>query len=182
MNSWDPSGEYDYLATEEIGSSIGPNKVGTPIQLMTSFKYKFKQVFPFVITGCSEPLADGTYCQLHATETDTLSIGCPPQTCGMVQVFFINSTEFGFRVVSNGYFDAPNSWITFSIVNKNCTDFLQQHGYAHGTAGVKGIVIGLFAKYLVWKFQAERLRFEAWNSLDDWPSTIDQIKEFWTTF
>ena len=110
---------YDYIKTEAIGASSGTHMVGDPILVMTAMKMKFKEVFPFEITGCSEPLSDGAMCKLHPSHINDYPpswiIGCGLNSCGDVQVFFVDSTTFGFRVVANGYFDAPNSWITFLI-------------------------------------------------------------------
>ncbi len=87
--------------------------VGNRYLVMTAMKMKFKEVFPFEIAGCTESLSEGPACELHLSHINgnprTWITSCGHNSCGDVQVFFVDPTTFGFRSIANGYFDARNS-------------------------------------------------------------------------
>lgn len=162
VNGSDPTGLYDYFATEQIGPvSAGSSSVGSAQFVMAAMKKYVLHVFPFPITHCGSSLANGAECELHATNIyGTPSIAAPDcifQGCGWVRVGDWTPTTFNFTVNRNGYFDAPGAVITFSTFERGNTVYLQQHGYAPGTNGPKGWIDEDIAEDFVWRKQANNL-------------------------
>jgi RHS repeat-associated protein len=163
VNGTDPDGLYDYYTHELIGPvSDGSTSVRTAAFVMSNMKKYVLDVFPFPITGCGSSLVDGATCKLHASDIDgtPINIGAPncfAQGCGTVRVEDWSPTSFNFTVVSHGYFDAPGAQITFTTYQQSGEVYLQQHGDAPTTNGLKGLIAEHIAEDIAWPQQARNL-------------------------
>ncbi|MFJ8098311.1 hypothetical protein [Streptomyces griseofuscus] len=137
---------YGYTFTEDIGPV---SKTGSPERAMEGFQETPQAIFPFPVTGCQH-FTDGGYCTLHAGPKFAHGIGT-------VRVATA-ATSFKFTVVSDEYFDAPQSTIEFSLKSRKGELYLSQHAIAHDSVTLA--YLGTKAGYtkMTWNLMAHNLR------------------------
>ena len=138
---------YQYTYTEYIGPV---NETGSPAAVMKKFEDDPEAVFPFPVSGCTQ-FRQGTVATLHPGPALAGGVG-------KVRVTLVSPSSFEFTVISNGYFDAPGSHITFSLGRSHGKLYLSQHGVSANTllAADIGVQLG-YAEYS-WHQQAHNLQ------------------------
>ncbi|WP_245828191.1 RHS repeat-associated core domain-containing protein [Micromonospora avicenniae] len=141
-----PSTGYSYTYYEELGQA---SQIGSAEHAMDVFKANPEFVFPFQVDGCPE-FKDGEICTLHPG---------PAIVHGVGDVYVTTTdTSVKFTVVSDKYFDARGSTITFSVVEKKGDLYLSQHAEASETKLAAGIGVKAGYARQNWNDQAHNLR------------------------
>lgn len=138
---------YQYTYREFIGLTT---LTGSPAAAMKKFEDDPRAVFPFPVTGCTE-FREGTVCTLHPGPSIVGGVG-------KVRVSLTSPSSFEFTVLSNGYFDAPGSHITFSLGRSHGKLYLSQNGVSANTLLMPEIGVQVGYAEFTWQQQARNLQ------------------------
>ncbi|MEI2279582.1 hypothetical protein OHC50_19165 [Paenarthrobacter ilicis] len=117
------------------------------------FREHPKEIFPFPVEGCST-FTEGATCRLKSAHPVILF----GDRDGTVRVNLKSETNVTFTVISNDYFDAPGSTISFDIVQRGDVPVLTQTADAHGTNPIISLGINTTGQqWIPWFTQAAYL-------------------------
>ncbi|QOT15368.1 hypothetical protein [Paenarthrobacter sp. YJN-5] len=117
------------------------------------FREHPKEIFPFPVEGCAT-FTEGATCRLKSAHPVILF----GDRDGTVRVNLKSETNVTFTVVSNDYFDAPGSTISFDIVQRGDVPVLTQTADAHGTNPIISLGINTTGQqWIPWFTQAAYL-------------------------
>lgn len=163
----DPTGDYYYNFTDKVApvSWYEPTAGSKPQDYaMQEFEDYWPVAFPFPVNNCT--FAKGNLCNLDAGGWITpcwlpliLPIGILAHVCGALRIVNVHPNSFQLKVVSNGYFDAPGSWVEFRTeVNDGWIEF-NHVGHAPHTTGIAGKVAVYLAEHIVWPMMDQNLQY-----------------------
>jgi RHS repeat-associated protein len=137
---------YNYTFRELLGRATPAINA---VVAMRVFEAHPGQVFPFPIGGCPV-FRNNSVCTLFAGPSFVGGVG-------QVRVNLLTNTSFRFTVISQGYFDAPGSTITFATSESHGNLYLSQHGVASSTAFVPWVAVHAGVAEFQWIAQAASL-------------------------
>jgi hypothetical protein len=120
----DPAHPWGY--TYDYTWYIGPVKeTGSANLVEQLFRSNLNTIFPFGVNDCGHTNGQ-EYCTISPAFSYLNGVAS-------VLVTFPTPGSFEFTIVSEGFFDAPGSHVTFSLFEQNGNLYLNQHGYGYGT-------------------------------------------------